>query len=356
MLWRLPAPVRSLFASNFRSLSRSAAGPTRHADPLRILFCGSDEFSIASLRALHDASRHVPGLIEEIHVAHRPAKPTGRGLKVLREVPIAKTASSLSLPIHTFDTFTGWKPPFSYNLVIAVSFGLLVPPRILGLAKYGGLNVHPSFLPDLRGSAPVEHAILKRRSHTGVSVQTLDPHRFDEGVVLAQTASPGIQIRKDESAEGLEARLADVGAEMLVDVLKEGSFVPPLESRGWYSGPTDYAPKITKRDRFVDFKAMTMAQILAVQRALGDTWCILPNGDRLVMHQVVEQSNTVDTDGDVQSGLWHEKNGGELLFRSACGRVGAIVSSTYAGGKAGKGNAKVGKLLREQGKAQKLFG
>ena len=85
-LWRLPAPVRSLLVSNFqsRSLSSSAAG-CKHADPLRILFCGSDEFSIASLRALHDAQHSTPDLIEDVHVAHRPAKPTGRGLKTLRE-------------------------------------------------------------------------------------------------------------------------------------------------------------------------------------------------------------------------------------------------------------------------------
>lgn len=58
---------------------------TKHADPLRILFCGSDDFSIKSLLALHQARQDTPGLIDEIHVAHRPAKPTGRGLKVLRE-------------------------------------------------------------------------------------------------------------------------------------------------------------------------------------------------------------------------------------------------------------------------------
>ena len=57
-------------------------------------------------------------------------------------------AQELDLKLHEIDTFTGWTPPSSINLVIAVSFGLLVPPRILGLAKYGGLNVHPSLLPE----------------------------------------------------------------------------------------------------------------------------------------------------------------------------------------------------------------
>ena len=87
MLSRLPAPLRSLLVSNPRVQSRSltSAAAIKHAEPLRILFCGSDDFSIKSLHALHNASLDTPGLIDEIHVAHRPPKPTGRGLKVLRE-------------------------------------------------------------------------------------------------------------------------------------------------------------------------------------------------------------------------------------------------------------------------------
>jgi methionyl-tRNA formyltransferase len=83
MIWRLPAPVRSLYVSNCRRYS--SALPKTAANPLRILFCGSDEFSIASLRKLLQAKNDVPGLIESIDVVHRPAKPTGRSLKKLRE-------------------------------------------------------------------------------------------------------------------------------------------------------------------------------------------------------------------------------------------------------------------------------
>lgn len=91
MLWRLPPPVRCLSATNSllraqgRCLSTSSSSSSLAHDPLRILFCGSDRFSIASLDALVHAQHTVPGLIDEIHVAHRPAKPTGRGLKTLKE-------------------------------------------------------------------------------------------------------------------------------------------------------------------------------------------------------------------------------------------------------------------------------
>ncbi|KAF3007751.1 Methionyl-tRNA formyltransferase [Curvularia kusanoi] len=319
-------------------------------DPLRILFCGSDRFSIASLDALVHAKHTVPGLIDEIHVAHRPAKPTGRGLKTLKEVPIRAAASALSLPTHTLDTFTGWTPPTSYSLIIAVSFGLLVPPRILNLARHGGLNVHPSLLPDLRGSAPIEHAVLQQRSFTGVSVQTLHPRRFDEGVVLAQTRAPGLAIGEDETADALKERLAQMGAQMLVDVLVERRYVEPLQSAEWYTGATAYAPKITKQDRFVNFEIMDMARVLAVQRALGDMWCLLPNGERLVVHAIVPLNTATLTTGVGQAVMWYDEARKELLFRAACGRVATIKSSTYPGGKAGKGNAKVEKILKEQSK------
>lgn len=85
MLWCLPPPLRTLLAPNFLSRNHLRCLSGRAEDPLRILFCGSDRFSIASLNALVYAQQSVPGLIGEIHVAHRPAKPTGRGLRTLRE-------------------------------------------------------------------------------------------------------------------------------------------------------------------------------------------------------------------------------------------------------------------------------
>ncbi|KAF1928687.1 methionyl-tRNA formyltransferase [Didymella exigua CBS 183.55] len=369
MLWTLPAAVRSLLVSSARVHARcSSAAAVTHA-PLRILFCGSDEFSVKSLLALDKARQDTPGLIDEIHVAHRPAKATGRGLKVLREVPLSKTAAALSLPTHVFDTFTGFTPPFSYNLVIAVSFGLLVPPRILNLAHYGGLNVHPSLLPDLRGSAPIQHALLKRRPYTGVSVQTLHPARFDEGVVLAQTAAPGIEIGPRETTAELTERLADAGAAMLVRVLRERRFetcqAPATQGRdmheqpsslaakyneptAWYTsshGPRDYAPKITKQDRCIDFATMDMQHILAVQRALGDKSCLLPNGERLLVHDVVDTGVVCK---HLPPGLALDDTvGGKLMFRAACGSVGIVKSSTYPGGARGKGNSKVAKILRD---------
>ncbi|KAF2845763.1 Formyltransferase [Plenodomus tracheiphilus IPT5] len=347
MPWRLPGPVRSLALSSHRRLN-STTPPTYASDALRILFCGSDEFSIASLRALTAAK--YDALIDSIHVVHRPAKPTGRGLKQLREVPIEKVArEELRLPTYALDTFTGWTPPTSINLIIAVSFGLFVPSRLLHTAKFGGLNVHPSLLPDLKGPAPIQYAILKRRQYTGVSIQTLHPQHFDQGCVLAQTPAPGIEVPWGTTAEELEAQLAKVGASMLVDVLKSRMYMPPLEDAGWYArsnGPRDHAPKISKQDRCIVLETSRLKDILTIQYGLGDPWCLIPHGERLILHQIVDSG--VIHQPSSTPGIWAQEGCDFPLLRDVHGHVGIILESTLAGGRAGAGNATLLHLLPKE--------
>lgn len=271
---------RPLLAPQLRSSSTTATTGIKTSDPLRILFCGSDEFSAASLTALAREHTRNPSLIHSIDVVVRPPKPTGRGYRVLREVPLQSVAKSLSLPLHALNTFTGWTPPQpGYNLIIAVSFGLFVPPRILRSATYGGLNVHPSLLPDLRGPAPLHRALLAGRTHAGVSLQTLSEKGFDSGEVLAQTPPPGIPIPPGADVPTLRDLLADLGAEMLVDGLRRGVHVPPRQEVCWADGPREkgdgelvHAPKITKRDAEVRWGSEGWsAEVLARRaRVLGD--------------------------------------------------------------------------------------
>ncbi|KAI0913950.1 formyl transferase [Ustulina deusta] len=229
------------------------------SDPLHILFCGSDDFSCASLKALHDEHVRNPDLIRSIDVVVRPGKRTGRGYKIVRDPPVRSLASSLGLQIHERDTFTGWNMPAKTNLIIAVSFGLFVPPRLLRTAKYGGLNLHPSLLPDLRGPAPLQHTLLAGREMTGVSLQTLDHAAFDHGVVLAQTPrdpTDALALRIPPACTtvaALQALVTPIATQMLIDGLRAGLHVPPQEPQGQdpdpAAAPLTHAPKITKRDR-----------------------------------------------------------------------------------------------------------
>ncbi|EEQ87823.1 hypothetical protein RJZ56_002277 [Blastomyces dermatitidis] len=255
---------------------------TKSCDPLRILFCGSDSFSIASLKALCKERGNNPESIASIDVVCRPGKRVGRGLKNIQEVPIKASATHLSLPIHEIDTFTGWKPPqpqgHPINLIVAVSFGLFIPPRILSSAKYGGLNVHPSLLPDFRGPAPLHHTLLAGETKTGVTLQTLDPREFDHGVILDQTPPPGFSIPDPDTCDvpRLLDLVSDKGAQMLVAGIRNRVFVPPLKSVGWYKPDNEaalrHAGKIKPEDRHINWSSWTAQEISRRQRVLGPLW------------------------------------------------------------------------------------
>jgi methionyl-tRNA formyltransferase len=190
-------------------------------------------------------------------------------------VPIKPIATSLSLPLHQIDTFTSWTPPTPSppNLIITVSFGLLVPSRILNTATYGGLNIHPSLLPDLRGPAPLQHALLTHRSHTGVSLQTMHPTKFDHGVVLAQTPQPGIPIPDNATPQSLLETLGPLGAEMLVRGIEENLFLPPHQDASHTPAHEPlHAPKITPSDREILWSSWSSSEILLRDRVLGRLW------------------------------------------------------------------------------------
>ncbi|KAI0105172.1 Formyltransferase [Hypoxylon sp. NC0597] len=275
--FRIPASLRS------KEETIAKGKRKKKSDPLQILFCGSDEFSDASLLELfreHVSNRE---LIRSIDVVVRPGKPTGRGNKVIQYPTTREVAKRLDLPIHERNTFTGWDMPSQINLIIAVSFGLFVPRRLLRQAKYGGLNLHPSYLPDLRGPAPLQHAILAGRSFTGVTLQTLDAAHFDHGLVLAR--SRPVLMPDDCEFEDLLTAIKPIAADLLVQGLRDGVHVPPLEEAGWEAVPgvgagagavavaieePIPAPKVTTQDRQI--LPSRVPDMQRRNRALGPLW------------------------------------------------------------------------------------
>ncbi|KAK4251695.1 formyl transferase [Corynascus novoguineensis] len=216
----------------------------------------------------------------------------------MREVPLRGLAEELGLPIHERDTFTSWNMPkpdgVPINLIIAVSFGLFVPRRLIHSAKYGGLNVHPSLLPDLRGPAPIHHALLAERDYTGITIQTLSTEAFDAGVPLLQTPHPGIPIPIGCTPEQLHETLAPLGAQLLLQALRAGLHVPPYEpyqqpptspihhrhdtttsitTETPYTPPAPtHAPKITPQDRQILWASQTAREVAVRHRVLGPLW------------------------------------------------------------------------------------
>ncbi|MCJ1404133.1 Methionyl-tRNA formyltransferase [Xylographa trunciseda] len=229
---------------------------TKSAEPLRILFCGADEFSIASLEALHHEKEANPDLIKSIDVVCKVGKKHGRGLKNVREVPLCPRPEGHAI-----------------NLVIAVSFGLLIPARVLENANYGGLNVHPSLLPDFRGAAPIQWALLHKCKMTGITLQTLHPRHFDEGKILLQTPHPGLEIPNTDSITPSELTdfLAPKGADLLLRGLRERVFSSRNDLKP-KSDLTRPAPKITPEDRHIDWSKWSAQEILRRHRIIGPLW------------------------------------------------------------------------------------
>lgn len=316
------------------SALRRYASETRNFDPLRILFCGSDLFSCASLSALHVLHKNNPEIVKSIDVVCRAPKPVGRGYKELRPREIDSLASELGLPVWRRDTFAGWDIPRpdneDINLIIAVSFGLWIPSRLLSAAKYGGLNVHPSLLPQLRGAAPLQHTILQGLTRTGVTLQTLSTIDFDQGIRLLQLPeSPGIWVAKDETPQSLLEKLGPIGAEALITGIRQGLHVAPYEDKGWTVPPPKpqptpkkirkteayhdlleaeraaswgyvdrqtnlmLAPKINKNDqRIIWSKAWTAEQLLCQFRAFGGLFSkIRPSPSKLKLPEIPRYFN-----------------------------------------------------------------
>lgn len=123
----------------------------------------------------------------------------------------------------------------------------------------------------LRGPAPLHHALLNGDKYAGVSLQTLDDKAFDHGAVLAQTPDKGIPIPENISLPDLTAQLADVGAELLVQGLREGVYIPPLKDVSLHAhreAELRHAPKLTKEQARIDWEAGQKMDSEALERRL----------------------------------------------------------------------------------------
>ncbi|MCY2930000.1 MAG: methionyl-tRNA formyltransferase [Planctomycetota bacterium] len=213
---------------------------------MRIVFCGSGGFAVPSLRALA-SSRH-----EVVYVVTQPARPAGRGGKV-RHTHVAAAAGELRLAavecpnindpamVQTIQTH---RP----DLIYVADFGQMVRAAVRQTAGRGAFNLHGSVLPELRGAAPINWALIRGFKHTGVSFFSL-VDRMDAGEIYGTATTP---VGDAETAEELHDRLADIGAELGLKVLDE---LEAGTARGVAQDESKatLAPKLKKEDGRLDF-------------------------------------------------------------------------------------------------------
>jgi methionyl-tRNA formyltransferase len=212
---------------------------------LRVVFMGSPEFAVPSLRAVHEL-HHVALVVTQ------PDKPAGRGAQVTAP-PVKQAALALGIPLSQPRSMR--RPEavealaaVGADIAVVVAYGKLLPPSVLSLFPRGAINVHGSLLPAYRGAAPVQRAVIDGLGETGVSIMQLD-EGMDTGPVFAATP---VAIDDRETAGELMARLATLGASELVKVLaaiERGDAVARPQSAEGVS----HAAMLTKQDGFIRF-------------------------------------------------------------------------------------------------------
>ena len=212
---------------------------------MKIVFFGSPAPALPSLQKIREAGHSIELVITQ------PDKPTGRGKKLL-PCPVKKMALDLNIPVYqpsrikkdatALERFKDIQP----DLNVVVAYGQIIPSSIIYLPKFNSLNVHFSLLPKYRGASPVQWTLLNGEEKTGITLFELN-EKMDEGDILAQEE---IDILPSENAAELEARLAQIGTELLVKTIDDLEKIKPQEQD--HSQAT-YAPKLSKENGRIDW-------------------------------------------------------------------------------------------------------
>ena len=182
---------------------------------MRIVFMGTPDFAVPSLRRLAGDGHEIVG------VYTNPDRPKNRGMK-LTASPVKQAALELGAEViqpkslreeGVLEQLQALNP----ELIVVAAYGRILPVEILELPRYGCINVHSSLLPKYRGAAPINWAVVNGDAETGVTIMYM-AEGLDTGDIIAQRSTP---IGAEENAEELYARLADLGAELLSDTVKE---------------------------------------------------------------------------------------------------------------------------------------
>jgi len=213
---------------------------------VRILFWGTPEFAVPSLRALLGEGHELAGVVTQ------PDRPAGRGRR-LRPSPVKAVAMDEGLLLLQPERARGADfmaaiRSLAPELSIVVAYGQILRPEVLDVPRLGSVNVHASLLPALRGAAPINHAILVGHEVTGITIMQM-AEQMDAGPILYQVREP---IGEQETATELTARLSEIGAEALIEALamiELGDTEPQPQDEG----RATYAPRLNRDIAHVDW-------------------------------------------------------------------------------------------------------
>jgi methionyl-tRNA formyltransferase len=286
----------------------------------RVLFAGTPEFALASLRALVDAGTR------PIAVLTQPDRPAGRGKRVTAS-PVKEYALQAGIDVMQPSTLKNADvvtelAALSCDLMIVAAYGLILPQDVLDLPTHGCVNVHASLLPRWRGAAPIQAAILNGDPETGISLMSMTAG-LDCGPVYVTNA---LSIGADETAGELHDRLADLGGRLLVqhlDAIVSGE----LDAVEQDESQAIYAPKISKQDAVMDWRrsAHELQRLVRAYNPVPGAWFELDD-QRIRCWNVSTLDDVYDEPGKVVST-------GRRGIIVACGEGGLILETLQRPGK-----------------------
>lgn len=210
----------------------------------KVIFAGTPDFSATALHAVSAAGFDIPLVLTQ------PDRPRGRGMK-LQPSPVKEAAEALGLPIAQPATLRDESVlqllrSLEADIMVVAAYGLLLPPAVLDIPRYGCLNIHASLLPRWRGAAPIQRAIEAGDSETGICIMQMDAG-LDTGPVVSRHLCP---ILASDTAQTLHDKLATIGAAAIVADLqqyRQRNAVPQTDC-----GIT-YARKLSKADAEINW-------------------------------------------------------------------------------------------------------
>lgn len=209
---------------------------------------GTPDFAVSSLRALHEGGYRVIAAVTQAD------KPQGRGYKLVPP-PVKVYAEAAGIPVYQPSTlrseeFARLLSELGPDVIVVAAYGKILPHNVIAYPKYGCVNVHGSLLPEYRGAAPMQRAIIDGKAETGITTMLMDDG-LDTGDMLMQKRVP---IGFTDNFETVHDRMAEAGASLLLDTLENIKTLKRDSMPQAFCGiePT-YAKKIEKEDCLIDF-------------------------------------------------------------------------------------------------------
>jgi methionyl-tRNA formyltransferase len=266
---------------------------------LRVVFAGTPEFAAAALAAIHGAGFSVPLVLTQ------PDRPAGRGMK-LSASPVKRFAVEQGLKVAQPTSLrrAGKYPEEAaaaidllretpHDVMVVAAYGLILPQEVLDIPPRGAINIHASLLPRWRGAAPIHRAIEAGDAETGITLMQMDAG-LDTGAMIREGRT---SISGDDTTATLHDRLAQMGADMIVDALRDLQRDGALASTPQPEDGATYAEKIAKHEAALDWRRP--AQELARQIRAFDPF---PGAVGTLDHAAIKIWAAQPTDGSGEAG------------------------------------------------------